>query len=53
MERNVDYDKIRLAAHRRNQVKKTVIYTLLAVWAIMVLFPFYFMILTSVKTYSS
>ena len=53
MERKVDYDKIRLAAHRRNQAKQTVIYTLLAVWAIMVLFPFYFMILTSVKSYGS
>ena len=53
MERNVDYDKIRLAAHRRGQAKKAVIYTLLAVWAIMVLFPFYFMILTSLKSYSS
>ena len=53
MERNVDYDKIRLAAHRRHQAKQTVIYTLLAVWAIMVLFPFYFMILTSLKSYSS
>ena len=53
MERNVDYDKIRLAAHRRHQAKQTVIYTLLAVWAIMVLFPFYFMILTSLKSYGS
>ena len=53
MERNVDYDKIRLAAHRRGQAKQTVIYVLLTVWAIMVLFPFYFMILTSLKTYSS
>ena len=53
MERNIDYDKLRLAAVRRNQAKMTVIYTLLAVWAVMVLFPFYYMILTSVKTYSS
>ena len=53
MERNIDYDKLRLAAHRRNQVKMTVIYTLLAIWAVMVLFPFYFMLLTSVKTYGS
>ena len=53
MERNVDYDKIRRLADRRRKVKQTVIYTLLTVWAIMVLFPFYFMILTSVKSYSS
>ena len=53
MERNVDYDKIRLAADRRRLVKQTVIYALLAVWAVMVLFPFYFMVLTSLKSYSS
>ena len=53
MERNIDYDKLRLAADRRHKAKQTVIYTLLTVWAVMVLFPFYFMILTSVKTYSS
>ena len=53
MERNVDYDKIRLAADCRRRVKQTVIYALLAIWAIMVLFPFYFMILTSLKSYSS
>ena len=53
MERNVDYDKIRLAADRRRKVKQTVIYALLAIWAVMVLFPFYFMILTSLKSYSS
>ena len=52
MDRNIDYDKLRLAADRRHKAKQTVIYTLLAVWGIMVLFPFYFMILTSVKTYS-
>ncbi len=33
--------------------KKVVVYGLLTVWAIMVLFPFYWMILTSVKSYSS
>jgi len=33
--------------------RKFVIYALLTVWAVMVLFPFYWMILTSVKSYSS
>ncbi|MBE5767705.1 MAG: carbohydrate ABC transporter permease [Clostridiales bacterium] len=32
---------------------KAVIYTLLSIWALIVLFPFYWMILTSVKTYSA
>lgn len=33
--------------------KKIVVYGLLTVWAIIVLFPFYWMILTSVKSYSA
>lgn len=33
-------------------VRKAITYTGLAVWAVMVLFPFYWMILTSVKSYS-
>ncbi len=33
-------------------VRKAITYTGLAVWALMVLFPFYWMILTSVKSYS-
>jgi len=32
-------------------VKKAIIYTLLAIWAIIVLFPFYWMILSSFKSY--
>ena len=34
------------------RAKKTVTYVLLALWALIVLFPFYWMILTSVKNYS-
>ena len=34
-------------------VSKVVIYALLAVWAVLVLFPFYWMLLTSFKTYSA
>ncbi len=33
-------------------VRKAITYTGLAIWALMVLFPFYWMILTSVKSYS-
>ena len=33
--------------------KKTLIYLLLVVWALIVLFPFYWMILTSVKSYGA
>lgn len=35
------------------KLKKTLIYVLLTLWALIVLFPFYWMILTSVKSYSS
>ncbi|MBQ2765882.1 MAG: carbohydrate ABC transporter permease [Clostridia bacterium] len=34
-------------------VGKIIIYALLAIWALVVLFPFYWMILTSVKSYAS
>ena len=45
------------SAEKMDRLKKTllgiVIYTLLALWAVMVLFPFYWMILTSVKDYGA
>lgn len=34
-------------------VLKTVVYIMLAVWALIVLFPFYWMVLSSVKSYSA
>ncbi len=53
MEKHVDYEKIERSARTRLKVKRTVIYTLLTVWAIMVLFPFYWMVLSSLKSYSA
>ena len=49
----MDYEQIEKSASLRSRVLKTVTYTLLTFWAIMVLFPFYWMILTSVKSYAS
>ena len=49
----MDYEKIELAAQRQNRVIKIVTYTLLTIWAILVLFPFYWMVLTSVKSYGA
>ena len=49
----MNYDKIEQAALRRNRILKTVTYTLLTFWAILVLFPFYWMVLTSVKSYGA
>ncbi len=47
------FDKIEKRAVRRKIVSRTVTYFLLTLWALMVLFPFYWMILTSVKSYGS
>ena len=49
----MDYEKIEKRARFRSRVTKILVYTLLTVWAIAVLFPFYWMILTSVKSYSA
>ncbi|MCQ2353617.1 MAG: carbohydrate ABC transporter permease [Clostridia bacterium] len=51
MEKQTDLAKIERSAAIRRIVLKTVIYIMLSFWAIMVLFPFYWMILTSVKDY--
>ena len=47
------YEKIEKAALRRNRILRTVTYTMLTFWAILVLFPFYWMVLTSVKSYGA
>lgn len=49
----MDYEKLEKSAKAKGIVRNVVIYTLLILWAAMVLFPFYWMILTSVKSYSS
>ena len=49
----MDYEKLEKSAKAKGIVRHVVIYTLLILWAVMVLFPFYWMILTSVKSYSS
>ncbi|MBR2937683.1 MAG: carbohydrate ABC transporter permease [Oscillospiraceae bacterium] len=49
----MDYEKIERAALRRNRAVKTVTYTGLTLWGLMVLFPFYWMILTSIKGYGA
>jgi len=49
----MDYEKIEHSARLRGRVIKVITYTLLTFWAILVLFPFYWMLLTSVKSYSA
>ena len=53
MKQNTDYDQVARSARVRERAGKTVLYVFLTVWAVMVLFPFYWMLLTSVKSYSS
>ena len=54
MSANTDnFDVIERSALRRQRVIRTVTYILLVIWALIVLFPFYWMVLTSVKSYGS
>ena len=53
MERHTDYAKIEKQARFRSRVRSTVVHILLSLWAVIVLFPFYWMVLTSVKSYSA
>ncbi len=48
-----DYAGIEKAARNRRKAAGAVTYVLLTLWGILVLFPFYWMILTSVKSYSA
>ena len=53
MNNSIEYEKIEKNAKIRNRVTKTLTYFMLSLWAIAVLFPFYWMILTSLKSYSA
>ena len=49
----MDYEKESLRIQRRARVRRVITYVLLSLWALIVLFPFYWMLLTSVKSYSA
>ena len=53
MSKTQNYEKIEKAAKNRQRAVHVVIYFLLTVWGIVVLFPFYWMVLSSVKSYSA
>ena len=53
MEHQAEFEKIERAARVRTGARRGVTYVLLSVWAVMVLFPFYWMVLTSLKSYSA
>lgn len=48
---NTDYKTLEKRAENRRRWSKGVIYALLGVWALVVLFPFYWMVLSSIKSY--
>ena len=49
----MDYERIEQRARTGERVRKIVTYTLLTLWALLVLFPFYWMVLSSIKSYSA
>ena len=53
MTTNSEYMKIEKARRRNDRIRTVVTYVLLGFWALIVLFPFYWMLLTSVKSYSA
>ena len=53
MTKKIDNRQVERAEHTRKKVQNVIVYTLLTFWALMVLFPFYWMILTSVKDYGA
>ncbi|MEE0692376.1 MAG: carbohydrate ABC transporter permease [Lachnospiraceae bacterium] len=53
MEKQINYNKIKQNARSSRRFRNAVIYTLLILWALIVLFPFYWMLLTSVKSYGA
>ena len=53
MENNTDYNDLGKDIIVKRIISRTITYILLALWGLIVLFPFYWMILTSFKSYSS
>ena len=53
MQNQTNYEKLEKRAHTRGRVGAAIKYTLLTFWGLVVLFPFYWMILTSLKSYAA
>ena len=53
MDHNLSYKNIEKRAKTRDRILRILTYIMLGAWAVMVLFPFYWMFLTSVKDYGS
>lgn len=53
MRQHADFERLERSALRRSRRLRAVTYVGLTIWALVVLFPFYWMVLTSLKSYGS
>ncbi|MCI8530400.1 MAG: carbohydrate ABC transporter permease [Lachnospiraceae bacterium] len=53
MENRIDYGKMEKRTEGRKKIVSAITYLLLTLWAVVVLFPFYWMVLTSFKSYGA
>ena len=53
MTTTIDYDRVEKREKTLERVRNAIVYAFLILWALMVLFPFYWMLLTSVKGYGA
>ena len=53
MPKNQDIIKLERTAKTKSAIFKTLMYIFLAFWGVVVLFPFYWMVLSSIKSYAS
>ena len=53
MTKQTEFDKIEKSAARKKTLLKIAVYIVLAIWALVVIFPFYWMIITSLKTHGA
>ncbi len=53
MQKQLDFIKTERNARAKKTVLDVFVYAMLAIWAFIVIFPFYWMILTSIKSYGS
>ena len=53
MENKIDYEEIEKKGKVQRRIVNVIVYAFLFLWAVIVLFPFYWMVLTSVKSYGA
>ncbi len=53
MDKRSDFKNLEHAAKHKQRIRNVLIYAFLTIWGLMVLFPFYWMVLTSLKSYGA